>query len=94
MLQGSRGSKRIGPAVEAVMRADVGPLLEPLERPLGLIWGRRDRVVPIATLERIRAVCPDVTVEILEDVAHVPQLEQPAEYLAALARILERLTSR
>jgi pimeloyl-ACP methyl ester carboxylesterase len=94
MLEGSRGSKRIGPAVEAVMRADLEPLLERLERPPGLIWGRRDRVVPIATLERIRAARPEVDVEILEDAAHVPQLEQPVEYLAALERILERLTAR
>jgi 3-oxoadipate enol-lactonase len=94
MLTGSRGSTRIGPAVEAVMRADLTPLLERLERPLGMIWGRQDRVVPIATLERIRAVRPEVAVETLEDAAHVPQLEAPEDYLAALERILDRLTMR
>ena len=94
MLTGSRGSTRIGPAVEAVMRADLHPLLEQLERPLGVIWGRRDRVVPIRTLERIRAVRPDAVVETLEDAAHVPQLECPDEYLAVLERIFERLTAR
>ena len=94
MLNGSRGSTRIGPAVESVMRADLRPLLEQLERPLGLIWGRRDGVVPIGTLERIRAVRPDVVVETLEDAAHVPQLERPEEYVAALGRIFQRLTPR
>jgi pimeloyl-ACP methyl ester carboxylesterase len=94
MLKGSRGSTRIGPAVEAVMRADLRPLLERLEQPLGLIWGRRDRVVPIGTLERIRAVRPDAAVETFEDAAHVPQLERPEEYVAALGRIFERLTAR
>jgi pimeloyl-ACP methyl ester carboxylesterase len=94
MLMGSRGSTRIGPAVEAVMRADLRGLLERLERPLGLIWGRRDRVVPIETLERIEAVRADVVVEILEEAAHVPQLECPQPYVAALKRILERLTPR
>jgi pimeloyl-ACP methyl ester carboxylesterase len=94
MLRASRGSTRIGPAVEAVMRADLRPLLERLDRPLGLIWGRRDRVVPIATLERISAVRPEVVVETLEDAAHVPQLECPEEYLAALRRIFGRLTAR
>jgi pimeloyl-ACP methyl ester carboxylesterase len=94
MLKGSRGSTRIGPAVEAVMRADLRPLLEELERPLGVIWGRRDRVVPIETLERIRAVRPEVVVEMFDDAAHVPQLECPEEYVAALGRILKRLTPR
>jgi pimeloyl-ACP methyl ester carboxylesterase len=76
------------------MRADLGPRLERLDCPLGVIWGRRDRVVPIETLERVRAVRPEVAVEILEDAAHVPQLECPEEYIAALDRIFERLTAR
>ena len=91
MLRASRGSTRIGPAVEAGMRADLVPMLERLERPLGVIWGRRDRVVPIATLERIRAVRPDAVVETLEDAAHVPQLELPGEFTAALGRVLGHL---
>ena len=94
MLRRSRGSSRIGPAVETVMRANLGPLLERLERPLGVIWGRRDRVVPIGTLERIRAIRPDLVVETLEDAAHVPQLECPVQYVDVLTRVLKRLTAR
>lgn len=92
MLRASQGSTRIGPATSAVLRADLSGLLEQLELPLGLIWGRRDRVVPIGTLEVIRAVRPDVTVETLADSAHVPQLEHPAEFVTALRRVLRRLS--
>jgi pimeloyl-ACP methyl ester carboxylesterase len=91
MLEASRGSSRIGAAVEAVLRADLRPLLMQVEAPLGLIWGTHDRVVPIAALESIRAVRPDVVVETLGDAAHVPQLEHPVEFVGALRRVLERL---
>jgi pimeloyl-ACP methyl ester carboxylesterase len=91
MLEGSRGSTRVGPATSAVLRADLSGLLEQLELPLGLIWGRRDRVVPIRTMGVIRAIRPDVVVETLADAAHVPQLERPTEFVAALRRVLARL---
>jgi pimeloyl-ACP methyl ester carboxylesterase len=74
-----------------VLRADLSALLAQLELPLGLIWGRRDRVVPITALERIRAIRPDAAVGMLSDAAHVPQLERPAEFIAALRRVLSEL---
>jgi pimeloyl-ACP methyl ester carboxylesterase len=92
MLEASRGSSRIGAAVTAVLEADLRPELERLEPPLGLIWGRRDRVVPISALERIRAIRPDAVVETIDDAAHVPQVEHPEEYVSTLDRVLERLS--
>jgi pimeloyl-ACP methyl ester carboxylesterase len=91
MLQASRGSTRIGPATSAVLRSDLSGLLSELELPVGLIWGRRDRVVPMRALEKIRAIRPDAIVETLPHAAHVPQLELPAEFVAALRRVLSRL---
>ncbi|HEY2160421.1 MAG TPA: alpha/beta hydrolase, partial [Solirubrobacteraceae bacterium] len=91
MLEASRGSKRIGAAVETVLEADLRPSLERLVAPLGLIWGKRDRVVPISALERIRTVRPDAVVETIDDAAHVPQLEHPREYVAVLRRVLDKL---
>jgi pimeloyl-ACP methyl ester carboxylesterase len=91
MLQASRGSTRIGPATSAVLRADLSGLLAQLELPLGLIWGRRDRVVPITALGRIRAIRPSAVVEIIADAAHVPQLERPGAFVVALRHVLSRL---
>ena len=91
MLLASRGSTRIGSATAAVLRADLRPLLGELDAPLGLIWGHRDRVVPISTLDRIRAIHPDAIVETIPDAAHVPQLERPNEFAAALRRLFDRL---
>lgn len=91
MLEASRGSTRIGAAVETVLESDLRPQLARVQAPLGVIWGTHDRVVPIAALDRIRTVRPDVAVETLDDAAHVPQVERPAEFVGALRRLFERL---
>ena len=91
MLEASRGSTRIGAAVATVLESDLRPELERVQAPLGVIWGTQDRVVPIAALDRIRAVRPEVAVETLDDAAHVPQVERPAEFVGALRRLFERL---
>ena len=91
MLQASRGSTRLGAAVSAAVRTDLGHRLRALDVPLGAIWGRRDRIVPISRLERIRSLRPDVLVETIDGAAHVPQLEQPRAFVGAVCRILEQL---
>ncbi len=91
MLQASRGSTRIGPAVAAVLRVDLREQLSRLGVPLGLIWGERDRIIPISTLDSIRAVRPDVIAETIPGAGHVPQMERPEEFVAVLRGVLERL---
>jgi pimeloyl-ACP methyl ester carboxylesterase len=91
ILSSSARATRLGPALAAVLRTDLRPLLGRLEVPVGLIWGERDRVVPIATLDAIRELRPDVVAETIPGAAHIPQLERPEEFVAALRRVLERL---
>ena len=91
MLQGSRGSSRVGAAIASVLTSDLRDDLAASKVPLGLIWGEHDRVVPIAALGAIRAVRRDAIAETIPDAAHVPQIERPAEFVDVLERILERL---
>lgn len=91
MLEASRRSRRIGAALETVLRADLSDQLRELRVPLGVIWGRQDRVIPISTLESIRAVRPAAVIETIPDAAHVPQAERPREFVAALRRVLNQL---
>ena len=39
MLEASRGSTRIGAAVETLLSSDLSPVLEHVEAPVGVIWG-------------------------------------------------------
>jgi pimeloyl-ACP methyl ester carboxylesterase len=91
MLESSRGSAQIGPALASILQADLRDELVGLTRPLGVIWGERDRIVPIRSLDVIRELRPDAAVETIPDAAHVPHVEQPDEFVAALRRVLGRL---
>jgi pimeloyl-ACP methyl ester carboxylesterase len=91
MLESSRGSAQIGPALASILQADLRDELAGLTRPLGVIWGEHDRIVPIRTLEVIRRLRPDAVVETIPDAAHVPHVERPDEFVAALRRVLGRL---
>jgi pimeloyl-ACP methyl ester carboxylesterase len=91
ILSSSGRATRLGPALAAVLRSDLRPMLARLETPLGLIWGERDRVVPISSLETIRGLRPGVVAETIANAAHIPQLECPDEFVAALERVLARL---
>ena len=92
MVRASRGSTRIGAAVTAVLQADLRQQLTRVEAPLGLIWGWRDRIVPITTLSAIRAVRPDAVVATIPRAAHVPQVERPDEFVTSLGSVLHRLS--
>lgn len=91
ILDSSRRATRLGSALAAVLRTDLRPGLVRLDVPLGLIWGERDRVVPISTLETIRRLRPGVVAETIPDAAHIPQLERPEEFAATVRRVLARL---
>jgi pimeloyl-ACP methyl ester carboxylesterase len=66
------------------------PRLRTLARPALFVWGRRDRLVPIAFARHVTEALP--TAEHLElDCGHVPQLERPRETHVAMARFLSGL---
>jgi pimeloyl-ACP methyl ester carboxylesterase len=91
MLESSRGSAQIGPALASILQADLRDELAGLTRPLGVIWGERDRIVPINSLDVIRELRPDAVVETIPRTAHVPHVERPEEFVAVLRRVLGRL---
>jgi len=91
MLTASRDSVRIGPAIATVMAVDLRPRLSGLAVPCGALWGERDRVVPVATLDTLRACVPRLPVERIAGAGHVPQVEQPEAFAVALERLLDRI---
>ena len=53
------------------------------------VWGRRDKLVPIAFADHVREALPTAT-HVKLDCGHVPQLERPRETHAAIERFLAR----
>ena len=61
--------------------------LEEIDVPTLVIWGRHDRVFPLAIGERL-ANSLDARIEVLEDSSHSPNLEQPDRFNALVLEFL------
>jgi pimeloyl-ACP methyl ester carboxylesterase len=55
-----------------------------IRAPALIVQGRRDRLVRIEAARALAAARPDWSIAVLDDVGHVPQLEAPDEFLAAV----------
>lgn len=88
------------PATLAALRAQVSPLgqrevlrdqLTQLTLPVLLIWGSRDHVVPGAQAQAALARLPNARLEFIPGSSHLPHLEQPEPFVAALTSFLGEL---
>ncbi|WP_396099558.1 alpha/beta fold hydrolase [Cyanobium sp. WAJ14-Wanaka] len=66
-------------------------LLRRLERPLLLIWGRADQLVPIEVASQVEALRPQLPLVVLEHCGHCPHDEVPQAFNQALLQWLEQL---
>jgi pimeloyl-ACP methyl ester carboxylesterase len=88
MVDASAGAQRTAAALEMITTADLRPPLAATHMPLGVIWGEADRTVPIRALEDLVDTRPDAFVVTLPNTGHVPMVEQPAAFTAALKTLL------
>lgn len=59
-----------------------------LSLPTALIWGAEDTTTPLAQGETLRDLIPGATLTVLPDVGHIPMIEDPAAFDAALLSAL------
>jgi pimeloyl-ACP methyl ester carboxylesterase len=76
----------VGTAGQRVAAVDRLYLSEAL--PLLIIWGERDPIIPVAHAEEAHRTLPNSRLEIFERAGHLPQLEEPGRFVAALERFL------
>jgi pimeloyl-ACP methyl ester carboxylesterase len=88
MMAASRGATRIRPALATVAAADLLPVVERLPAPLGLVWGDRDRVVPVSGADAVLRVRPDTPVERIPRAGHIAMMERPDDFAKALQTAL------
>lgn len=91
MLAASGGATRIAPALAAAASADLRPKLASLPLPVGAIWGDGDRIVRPGGVDTIRALRPEAPVVTIPRTGHIPMMEQPHAFAAALEQVLSRL---
>jgi pimeloyl-ACP methyl ester carboxylesterase len=87
MIGASRNARRTGPALATITSADLRPQLAGVPAPLGVIWGEADMTVPMRALEDLLAVRPDATAIRMAGTGHVPMVERPGAFIAALGRL-------
>ncbi len=61
-----------------------------LDVPTLVVWGDRDRVVPIAHAQRAVISLPQASLAVLPGCGHLPPVEQPQSFIAALGDFLRR----
>jgi pimeloyl-ACP methyl ester carboxylesterase len=61
--------------------------------PVAMIWGDRDDVTPLAQADDLRSLIPSAALKVLNDVGHVPQIEDPAAFNAALIAAVKAVVS-
>ena len=58
--------------------------------PVLVVWGREDAVLPIGHLQGAKGVFPQAEVQIIERCGHLPMVERPDAFLAALLPFIDR----
>jgi pimeloyl-ACP methyl ester carboxylesterase len=70
-------------ALEAVLRefdfVGLDSVMSEIKQPTLVIWGRHDRLTPIANGERIVELVPDATLVVIRDALHRPHTTHPSE---------------
>ena len=66
--------------------------LQRLRRPLLLIWGHRDQLVPLRVAQRVRLQRPDLQLTVLDGCGHCPHDEDAAGFNAGVIAWLNQLT--
>lgn len=72
-------------------RPDYVPMLPEIRVPALVVVGDQDEYTPIAEAEFTHSLIPDAELVIVEGAAHLPNLERPDDFNAALAKFLDGL---
>lgn len=61
--------------------------------PVVMIWGDRDDVTPLAQANDLRSLVPSASLKVLDDVGHIPQIEDPDAFNIALIDAIRKVVS-
>jgi pimeloyl-ACP methyl ester carboxylesterase len=91
MVDASASARRTAAALQTITGTDLRPLLADLRAPLGVIWGARDRTIPVRHVEAIERARPEAEVVVIDQAGHVAMVERPETFVTELEGMLDRL---
>ncbi|MBI4941433.1 MAG: alpha/beta fold hydrolase [Actinobacteria bacterium] len=75
-------------------RVSAAELLPRLRVPTLVVWGDKDRMIPLSHAETAVALMPDARLVVLENAGHFPHLDQPEQFVAAVREFVGRAEER
>jgi len=83
-----------GPTIRSVLETILAPdekldnRFSGLQAPTLLLWGEQDALTPLTMAESFQRLIPGSRLEVIPECGHVPCLEKPGEFSAAVANFL------
>jgi pimeloyl-ACP methyl ester carboxylesterase len=87
-LMSGSGRRAFVPALEANLGYPIRDRLPEIACPTLVVWGAKDRIIPVRDADVFAQLIPDVRKVVLPDTGHVPMLEQPERFNALLETFL------
>jgi pimeloyl-ACP methyl ester carboxylesterase len=66
----------------------LGPLLRGVTTPTLVVWGRQDAIIPLGVCRHYVRAIPGATAMVLDRCGHMPEMEQPEAFAAAVLNFL------
>lgn len=81
-----RGMAAVIPNTRALDGADFTNKAKGFDKPVLVVHGEKDMVVPLAEAEKTAQTFPKARLAVIEGVGHNPQVEEPVEFVKALKK--------
>ncbi|MCK6625691.1 MAG: alpha/beta hydrolase [Anaerolineae bacterium] len=65
--------------------------LRPVDLPIALLWGERERVLTVDQLRDYHTLCPHAIIRTVPGWDHFPMIEQPQEYAQEIVKLARKL---
>lgn len=76
-----------------IITENLAPDLHKLKLPVLLVWGDQDRLLHVSTTQVWKAEVPQIQIEIMEGIGHMPMVEVPAETAEIYQAFLDKAAS-
>jgi pimeloyl-ACP methyl ester carboxylesterase len=64
----------------------LGKWLHRIDVPVKIVWGRQDRILPVAIMDELKRLIPKAQTYVVESCGHLPQAEKPEEFVELVCR--------
>ncbi|MDX6619647.1 MAG: hypothetical protein QOK36_2033 [Gaiellales bacterium] len=85
LVDGGRKARELKGAIDASFATGLGEEARLASVPIAAIWGECDRMVPLADAQILLRAVPSATLRVLPGCGHLPMVEDPEAFAAALA---------